>query len=421
VRAAEQRDLFLNEAEALATGCEPAQETETEQSVEVGAHERKKRGRKPLDPMLPREVVRHELPELERVCARDGNALVEIGAEISEQLDIVPQQVRVIQHQRIKYACPCCDLGIKVTSAPARIIPKGLLTESALAWVVVSKFADALPLYRIAALLHGFGGDLSRGTRSGVFVLSVHFLAVYTKNHIQINELKIRQVAKACEAAEPWYKRFSYAATARFCTDRTNIPITPHSFSTLRGIDGGYIRLAGHSSRRDGWFEVIVGKSLCDGGRGQAAHAQSRSSAYFCRFSSWNSTSSITSPISMRWPARSRTSCSCVCCARIACSRICLRRSRVFHQTKPPITIPAPRTTANITSETANPTTSRAAPITTASTFASKPGAPGRMVTPLCLSLFCCLSNCIASPIAVFPGPYQREAQQRNQYLEVRG
>ncbi len=164
VRSVEQRDLFLYEAEAGATGSEPAQETDAEQSIGVGAHERKKRGRKPLDPMLPREIVRHELPESERVCAHDGHTLVEIGAEISEQLDIVPQQVRVIQHQRVKYACPCCDLGINVTPAPARIIPKGLLTESALAWVVVSKFADALPLYRIAALLHRFGGDLSRGT-----------------------------------------------------------------------------------------------------------------------------------------------------------------------------------------------------------------------------------------------------------------
>jgi transposase len=163
-RDGDQRDLFLNEAEALAAGCEAAQESAPEDDVEIGAHKRKKRGRKPLDPMLPREVVRHELPETERVCAHDGAALVEIGAEISEQLDIVPQQVRVIQHQRIKYACPCCDLGIKVTPAPVRIIPRGLLTESALAWVVVSKFVDALPLYRIAALLHRFGGDLSRGT-----------------------------------------------------------------------------------------------------------------------------------------------------------------------------------------------------------------------------------------------------------------
>ncbi|AET89904.1 transposase IS66 [Burkholderia sp. YI23] len=49
VRGSEQRDRFSNEAEALATGGEPVHEAETEQSVEVGAHERKKRGRKPPD------------------------------------------------------------------------------------------------------------------------------------------------------------------------------------------------------------------------------------------------------------------------------------------------------------------------------------------------------------------------------------
>lgn len=54
---------------------------------------------------LPREILRHELPESEHVRAPDGHTLVEIGAEISEQLDIVPQQVRVIQRQRVKYAC----------------------------------------------------------------------------------------------------------------------------------------------------------------------------------------------------------------------------------------------------------------------------------------------------------------------------
>jgi transposase len=162
-RGTEQRDLFLNEAEALSSTAAPAQEEETG-SVEVGAHRRAKRGRKPLDPALPREIVRHELPVDERVCPHDETALVEIGAEISEQLDIVPQQVRVIQHQRVKYACPCCDQGIKTTPAPARIIPKGLLTESALAWITVAKYQDALPLYRTAALLARFGGDLSRNT-----------------------------------------------------------------------------------------------------------------------------------------------------------------------------------------------------------------------------------------------------------------
>jgi transposase len=164
-RGTHQRDLSLNEAEALAPTAQtpPAQEEEVP-GVKVAAHSRKKRGRKPLDPALPREIVRHELPESERVCPHDGVALVEIGVEVSEQLDIIPQQVRVIQHQRVKYACPCCDEGMKETPAPARLIPKGLLTDSALAWVVTSKYQDALPLYRQAALLGRFGGDLSRNT-----------------------------------------------------------------------------------------------------------------------------------------------------------------------------------------------------------------------------------------------------------------
>lgn len=165
-RGSEQKDLFLNEAEALAPSAAtmPAQEEEGTPRIEVAGHKRKKRGRKPLDPALPRVEVRHELPESERVCPHDGQALVEIGVEISEQLDIVPQQIRVLQHQRVKYACPCCDGGIKTTPAPARIIPKGLLTESALAWCITVKYQDGLPLYRQAALLHRFGGDLSRGS-----------------------------------------------------------------------------------------------------------------------------------------------------------------------------------------------------------------------------------------------------------------
>ena len=169
VRGTDQKDLFFNEAEVLApVGSAVAEESPAE--VDIPAHTRKKRGRKPLDPSLPREIVRHELPESERICVHDGSALVEIGVEISEQLDIIPQQVRVIQHQRVKYACACCDRSIKVTPAPARIIPKGLLTEAALAWVVTSKFMDGLPLYRQAALLGRFGGDLSRTTLAASIV-----------------------------------------------------------------------------------------------------------------------------------------------------------------------------------------------------------------------------------------------------------
>ena len=164
-----QSELF-NEAEALASAGPMAEEVPVESGIEIAGHTRQKRGRKPLDPALPREIVRHELPESERLCPNDGKTLVEIGVEISEQLDIIPQQVRVIQHQRVKYACPCCDQGIRLTPVPARIIPKGLLTEAALAWVATSKYQDALPLYRQAALIGRFGGDLSRNTLAGSMV-----------------------------------------------------------------------------------------------------------------------------------------------------------------------------------------------------------------------------------------------------------
>jgi transposase len=161
-RDADQLGLF-NEAEALApAGTQPAQEDTP--ATPVAAHARKKRGRRPLDPNLPRDVVRHELPESERFCANDGHALVEIGVETSEQIDVIPEQVRVVQHQRVKYACPCCDLGMKVAPAPARIIPRGLFTESALAWIATGKYQFGMPLYRQAVLLRRFGGDISSNT-----------------------------------------------------------------------------------------------------------------------------------------------------------------------------------------------------------------------------------------------------------------
>jgi transposase len=93
------------------------------------------------------------------VCPHDGSALKEIGVEASEQLDIIPQQVRVIRHERVKYACPCCDRAIKLAARAAQIIPRGLLTEAAMSWIVTAKYDDGMPLYRIAALMGRFGGS----------------------------------------------------------------------------------------------------------------------------------------------------------------------------------------------------------------------------------------------------------------------
>ncbi|WP_439898071.1 IS66 family transposase [Aquabacterium humicola] len=167
-----QKDMFFNEAEAEGAKAEPTvEERPDDKTVDVPGHKRAKRGRKPLDPALPREVVRHELPEGERVCPHDGAVLREIGVETSEQYDIIPQQVRVIRHERVKYACPCCDGGMRLAPRPPQVIPKGLFTENAIAWVISSKYLDGLPLYRQAALLGRFGGtDVSRNTLAATVV-----------------------------------------------------------------------------------------------------------------------------------------------------------------------------------------------------------------------------------------------------------
>jgi transposase len=163
--AAHQKDMFFNEAEVEGAQAQPAAAEAEGEKIDVPAHQRAKRGRKPLDPALPRDVRRHELPEDERVCPHDGARLSEIGVEVSEQMDVVPQQVRVIRHERVKYACPCCDGGLRLAAKPPQVIPRGLLSEAALAWVITSKYLDGLPLYRQAVLLGRFGGtELSRNT-----------------------------------------------------------------------------------------------------------------------------------------------------------------------------------------------------------------------------------------------------------------
>ena len=156
--SADQLGLF-NEAEATA----PA-DPEPEAIVSVPAHQRVRPGRKPLPEALPRIDVIHELPAEERICAHDGEGLVEIGEEISEQLDIIPAQVRVLRHVRKKYACPHCQMGVKTAALPPQPLQKSMASPGLLAHIAVAKYQDALPLHRQEHILKRIGIDLPRAT-----------------------------------------------------------------------------------------------------------------------------------------------------------------------------------------------------------------------------------------------------------------
>ncbi|MBK0328761.1 IS66 family transposase [Rhodobacteraceae bacterium F11138] len=114
---------------------------------------------------LPRHLPRiEEVIEPESTLCDCGCERHVIGEDVSERLDIVPAQFRVIVTRRPKYACRSCEGGIVQIPAPAHLIPGGMPTEATVAHVIVSKYADHLPLYRQAQIYSRQGIDLDRST-----------------------------------------------------------------------------------------------------------------------------------------------------------------------------------------------------------------------------------------------------------------
>jgi transposase len=97
-------------------------------------------------------------------CSCCHNLLHRIGEDVSERLDIVPAQLRVLVVRRPKYACRHCEDGVVQAPAPARVIEGGLPTDALVAQVLVSKYADHLPLYRQAQIYARQGISLDRST-----------------------------------------------------------------------------------------------------------------------------------------------------------------------------------------------------------------------------------------------------------------
>lgn len=99
-----------------------------------------------------------------RTCPCCSGTLHRIGEDVSERLDIVPAQLRVLVIRRPKYACRSCEDVIVQATAPARLIEGGLPTDATVAQVLVAKYADHLPLYRQAQILARQGLALDRST-----------------------------------------------------------------------------------------------------------------------------------------------------------------------------------------------------------------------------------------------------------------
>ncbi len=129
----------------------------------------------PASPKKERAVNRGALPShlpraeivvepKDKACPCCGGAMHVMGEDRSERLDVVPAQFKVIVTRRPKYACRSCEEAVVQAPAPGRLIESGIPTENLIAHVLVSKYADHLPLYRQAQIYARQGVDLDRST-----------------------------------------------------------------------------------------------------------------------------------------------------------------------------------------------------------------------------------------------------------------
>lgn len=142
-------------------------------NVEVKTVRRVRRGRRNLAAFDQLPVVRkeHDLPDDQKTCPCCGEARQRIGSESSWQLEYIPGHFERIEHIRFKYACKQCDQNgeggnIELADKPTQPIEKGLPGPGLLAFVVTSKFADYLPLYRLESIFARNGFEIDRATQS---------------------------------------------------------------------------------------------------------------------------------------------------------------------------------------------------------------------------------------------------------------
>ena len=153
--------LGLEEAEQVEAAQHAAAEA-TAPAEKVARETKRWTNRGALPTHLPRVETVVEVESTTCPCCK--RTLHRIGEDVSERLDIVPAQFRILVIRRPKYACRTCEEMVVQAPAPARLIEGGLPTDGTVAQVLVSKYADHLPLYRQAQIYARRGVHLDRST-----------------------------------------------------------------------------------------------------------------------------------------------------------------------------------------------------------------------------------------------------------------
>jgi transposase len=166
----DQLALF-NEAEAHADKEVSEKDTDSGNAIIVAAHSRKKGGKRRIPDTIPSEEIVHELDDAEKACECCGKARPVIGEDRSEELDIIPAQVKKMVHIVKKYGPCTCDEFLhsgkpEVVHAgkPQRFIPYSIASAGLVAYSIDYKYNYAMPYYRLSKKFEAIEIDISRAT-----------------------------------------------------------------------------------------------------------------------------------------------------------------------------------------------------------------------------------------------------------------
>ena len=191
-----------------------------QQTQDVPAHQRRKPKRDgqdaiALDPNLPVKTTILDLPEEEKICKETGAPLVKIGDEVTHKLAHEPGSYYIKEIIRPKYAHPeKPEEGVQTAALPDTLLPKCQADDSVLAEIITAKFADHLPLYRIAEGMERQGVKISRKLlsqwviRCGMALKPLYEVMVrliLESNNVFIDESPVKLQAKnQCTNAYMW-------------------------------------------------------------------------------------------------------------------------------------------------------------------------------------------------------------------------
>ena len=202
---------------------------------------KRKRGGRVIPTGLPEETIDYEIPGEERLCPEDGTVMPRIRWEVSKQLDYVPAKMKVIVHRRAVYACPekHDEATLLIADKAPQPIEKGLPTAGLLSQVIVGKFGDHLPGYRLEDIFSRYGVNIRRSTIYDWLAQSAELCRplvelmtqrVLASKVIHTDDTQVKLIDKALK----------HTRTARFWAylgDAKN-PYTVYDFTEDRSRDG---------------------------------------------------------------------------------------------------------------------------------------------------------------------------------------